>query len=198
MKTTIAGLVLVLGLTASASAALAADASTNPGVRLTTNLGVIELELYPDKAPETVKNFLSYVDKGHYSGTLFHRVIRGFMIQGGGYESGMAPKAAGLPIRNEATNGLKNTVGTIAMARTMDPHSASAQFFINTVDNAFLDHRDQSVRGWGYCVFGKVTNGLDVVKKIEDVATGNIPGFQNVPRTEVVIRKAERIGSAAK
>jgi len=198
MRMTIAGLALVLGLTAGSAPALAADAGGNPHVRLTTSLGVIELELYPDKAPETVRNFLAHLDKGFYNGTLFHRVIKGFMIQGGGYEPGMKHKTVGLPIRNEAANGLKNKAGTIAMARTMEPHSASAQFFINTVDNAFLDHRDQSLEGWGYCVFGRVTQGMDVVKKIEAVATGNHVGLQNVPKTEVVIRKAERIGAAAK
>jgi len=195
---TIAGLALVFGLAAGAAPAQAADAGSNPNVRLTTSLGVIELELYPDKAPETVRNFLAHLDKGFYNGTLFHRVIKGFMIQGGGYEPGMKHKTVGLPIRNEATNGLKNKAGTIAMARTMEPHSASAQFFINTVDNAFLDHRDQSLEGWGYCVFGRVTQGMDVVKKIEAVATDNHGGFQNVPKTEVVIRKAERIRAAAK
>ncbi len=197
MKSAIACLALILGL-AGGAPAVAADAAANPRVRLTTSLGVIELELYPDKAPETVRNFLGHLDRGFYDGTLFHRVIKGFMIQGGGFEPGMKSKAVGLPIRNEAANGLKNKAGTIAMARTMEPHSASAQFFINTADNAFLDHRDQSREGWGYCVFGRVTQGLDVVKKIEAVATGNISGFQNVPKTEVVIRKAERVAAAAK
>jgi cyclophilin family peptidyl-prolyl cis-trans isomerase len=125
---------------------------------------------------------------------VFHRVIPGFMIQGGGFESGMKQKKTDAPIRNEADNGLKNLAGTIAMARTMEPHSASAQFFINTVDNAFLDHRDKSMQGWGYAVFGKVTGGMDVVKKIESVPTGRVGPFENVPKEPVVIRKIERAG----
>ncbi len=176
----------------------AAEAPGNPAVRLTTNLGAIELELFADKAPGTVKNFLDYVDAGFYNGTIFHRVIPGFMIQGGGFEPGMKQKPVRAPIRNEADNGLKNLAGTIAMARTPDPHSASAQFFINTVDNPFLDHRDKSAPGWGYCVFGKVTNGLEVVKRIEAVPTGRAGPHGDVPRQDVVIQKAERIRPARK
>jgi len=169
-------------------------AAANPQVRLTTSLGAIEIELDARKAPKTVANFLGYVDKGFYNGTIFHRVIPGFMIQGGGFAPGMKEKPAGARIQNEADNGLRNLAGTLAMARTPDPHSASAQFFINTVDNKFLDHFDKSPQGWGYAVFGKVTKGLDVVKRIELVRTGNAGMHQNVPREDVIILKAERIG----
>jgi cyclophilin family peptidyl-prolyl cis-trans isomerase len=179
---------LFLGLSAAAPLAHAA----NPGVRLTTNQGVIEIELYADKAPITVKNFLGYVDSGFYNGVIFHRVIKGFMIQGGGMTPGMKEKPTGAKIQNEADNGLKNTAGTLAMARTPDPHSASAQFFINTVDNAFLDHTGKNPRGWGYAVFGKVTKGMDAVKKIEAVETGVAAGHGDVPKNDVVIQKAER------
>ena len=166
----------------------------NPQVRLTTSAGVIELELDAAKAPVTVKNFLDYVDAGFYNGTIFHRVIPNFMIQGGGFETGMKEKAkTKAPIQNEADNGLKNLSGTIAMARTGDPHSASAQFFINAKDNAFLNHRDKTMQGWGYAVFGKVTKGMDVVKKIETSATKNVGAYENVPTKDVVIQKAERI-----
>jgi cyclophilin family peptidyl-prolyl cis-trans isomerase len=189
----LAGGLLVGGLVAQA-----AETTGNPKVRLSTNLGAIELELYADKAPGTVKNFLEYVDAGFYNGTIFHRVIRGFMVQGGGFESGMKQRPARGPIKNEAENGLKNLAGTIAMARTPDPHSASAQFFINTVDNPFLDHRDKSTQGWGYCVFGRVTNGMDVVKQIEATPTGRTGPHGDVPRQDVVIQKAERIKPAKK
>jgi cyclophilin family peptidyl-prolyl cis-trans isomerase len=175
------------------SAAFAADAKTNPQVRLTTDLGAIEIELYADKAPVTVKNFLQYVDAGFYDGTIFHRVIANFMIQGGGFEPGLKQKSANAPIQNEADNGLKNTTGTLAMARTSDPHSASAQFFINAKDNEFLNHRGKNGNDWGYAVFGKVTKGMDVVKKIEAVATTMKSGHGDVPAKDVVIRKAERI-----
>jgi len=162
-------------------------------VRMTTSLGVVEIELDAQRAPATVKNFLGYVDSGFYNGTIFHRVIPGFMIQGGGMTPGMKEKKTGAPIQNEADNGLHNTAGTLAMARTMDPHSASAQFFINTVDNPFLDHRGKTLQGWGYCVFGKVTKGMDVVKKIEGVATANAGMHQNVPVKDILIKKVERI-----
>jgi cyclophilin family peptidyl-prolyl cis-trans isomerase len=168
-----------------ATVALAA----NPSVRMTTSLGDVEMELYADKAPVSVRNFLGYVDSGFYNGTLFHRVIPNFMIQGGGFEPGMKQKATGAAIVNEADNGLKNTVGTLAMARTMDPNSATAQFFINTSDNAFLDHRAKNVRGWGYAVFGKVTKGLDVVMKIAGVKTGQYQDFTDVPEKDVVIKR---------
>ncbi len=174
--------------------AFAADAKPNPHVRLTTNVGVIELELDAAKAPVTVKNFLEYVDAGFYNGTIFHRVIPNFMIQGGGFEPGLKEKAkTRAPIQNEADNGLKNLAGTIAMARTGDPHSASAQFFINAKDNDFLDHRGKTTQGWGYAVFGKVTKGMDVVKKIETTATKSVGSFENVPAKNVVIQKAEQI-----
>ncbi len=189
MKRLILG--LLFALAGLPLAAPAAEPAAHPQLRLTTSLGAIELELYPDKAPLTVKNFLGYVDSGFYNGTIFHRVIPGFMIQSGGFRPGLDPKPAGAPIQNEAGNGLKNLAGTLAMARTSEPHSASAQFFINTVDNSALDHRDQSPRGWGYAVFGKVTKGMDVVKKIESVATGRVGSHQNVPQRDVVIQKIE-------
>ena len=167
--------------------------AANPQVRITTNMGVIEAELYADKAPLTVKSFLGYVERGHYNGTVFHRVMSGFMIQGGGFVPGLKQKSTGAPVKNEADNGLKNLTGTLAMARTPDPHSASAQFFINTVDNAMLDHRDKTDRGWGYAVFGKVTKGMEVVKKIESVHTHTVGPFENVPKQDVVIQKMEQI-----
>jgi cyclophilin family peptidyl-prolyl cis-trans isomerase len=145
------------------------------------------------RAPTTVANFLKYVQDGFYNGTIFHRVIPGFMIQGGGLEPGMKRKPTSAPINNEADNGLKNTNGTIAMARTGDPHSATSQFFINTVNNDFLDHTDKSPRGWGYAVFGKVTKGMEVVKKIESVPTGQAGAHKDVPTTDVVIDKIELI-----
>ena len=158
-------------------------------VRMETNKGVITLELDGKNAPETVANFVEYAKAGFYDGTIFHRVIPGFMIQGGGFTTDMKQKATRAPIKNEAGNGLKNTTGTIAMARTGDPHSATAQFFINVKDNGFLDHTAQTPQGWGYCVFGKVTDGMDVVNAIEHVETGNRSGFQDVPLDEVVINK---------
>src|SRR5260370_19546118 len=140
-------------------------------VRLQTNFGIIALDLDAERAPETVKNFLAYVESGFYSNTVFHRVIDGFMVQGGGFEPGMRQKPARNPIKNEADNGLKNERYTIAMARTSEPHSASSQFFINVKDNGFLDHTTQNAQGWGYCVFGKVVEGRDVVDKIKQVNT---------------------------
>ena len=160
-------------------------------VKLHTNFGTIVLELDAAKAPETVKNFLAYVEGGHYDNTIFHRVIDGFMIQGGGFEPGMNQKPTNAPIQNEATNGLKNDRYTIAMARTGDPHSATAQFFINVKDNAFLNHTAPSGQGWGYCVFGKVVEGMDVVDKIKGVRTGSKGFHQDVPVEDVVIQKAE-------
>jgi peptidyl-prolyl cis-trans isomerase A (cyclophilin A) len=156
---------------------------------LKTSLGEITIELYPDKAPITVKNFLDYVDAKFFDGTIFHRVIPDFMIQGGGFTPDMQQKPTRAPIKNEAGNGLKNTTGTLAMARTGVVDSATAQFFINTVDNPSLDHRDEGA-GFGYAVFGKVVNGMDVVKKIATVPTGNKGPFQNVPTTPVVIESA--------
>ena len=158
-------------------------------VILTTNLGAIKIELDATKAPKTVANFLSYVESGHYAGTIFHRVIDGFMIQGGGFEPGMNQKETQAPIENEANNGLKNERYAIAMARTGAPHSASAQFFINTANNSFLDYPGQD--GWGYCVFGKVTEGTDIVDKIKSVKTSRTGMFQDVPVEDVIIEKAE-------
>ncbi|MBK7135484.1 MAG: peptidyl-prolyl cis-trans isomerase [Rhodocyclales bacterium] len=160
-------------------------------VKLHTNFGTIVLELDAAKAPETVKNFLAYVEAGHYDNTVFHRVIDGFMIQGGGFEPGMNQKPTNAPIQNEAANGLKNDRYTVAMARTGDPHSATAQFFINVKDNAFLNHTAPSGQGWGYCVFGKVVEGMDVVDKIKGVKTGSKGFHQDVPADDVVIQKAE-------
>jgi peptidyl-prolyl cis-trans isomerase B (cyclophilin B) len=163
----------------------------NPMVVLSTSMGDIKVELYPDKAPKTVENFLAYVKAGQYDGLVFHRVIPNFMIQGGGLDKDMNEKKTDrAPIQNEANNGLKNTVGTIAMARTSDPHSASAQFFINVKDNGFLDHREQTTQGWGYAVFGKVVEGMDVVRKIENVPTTTQAPHQNVPKDAVVITSA--------
>jgi peptidyl-prolyl cis-trans isomerase B (cyclophilin B) len=158
---------------------------------LHTNHGAITLELDAEKAPTTVENFLAYVTAGHYDNTVFHRVIDNFMIQGGGFEPGMKQKPTRDPIKNEADNGLKNARGSIAMARTNDPHSATAQFFINTVDNDFLDFRAPNSQGWGYCVFGHVTDGLDVVDKIRKQATGSKGFHQDVPKEDVIIERAE-------
>ena len=160
-------------------------------VNLHTNHGVITLELDAAKAPATVENFLKYVKAGHFDNTIFHRVIDGFMIQGGGFEPGMKQKPTQSPVKNEADNGLKNDKYTIAMARTSDPHSATAQFFINVADNGFLNHTAPNAQGWGYCVFGKVTAGTDVVDKIKDVSTGNRGMHQNVPTMAVVIQSAK-------
>jgi peptidyl-prolyl cis-trans isomerase B (cyclophilin B) len=160
-------------------------------VKLHTNHGVITLELDAAKAPATVENFLSYVKSGHFNNTVFHRVIDGFMIQGGGFEPGMKQKPAGAQIKNEADNKLKNDNYTIAMARTSDPHSATAQFFINVGNNDFLNHTAPTSQGWGYCVFGKLTAGTEVVDKIKGVKTGSRAGHQDVPVEDVVIEKAE-------
>lgn len=162
-------------------------------VALNTNQGRIVLELDAAKAPKTVANFVEYVKSGHYNGTIFHRVIDGFMIQGGGFDEKMKQKSSGVPIQNEADNGLKNDIGTIAMARTGDPHSATAQFFINVGNNAFLNHSGKNSQGWGYAVFGKTVEGMDVINKIKGVATGNAGGHQDVPRTPVIIETAEII-----
>lgn len=159
-------------------------------VTLKTNHGDITLELFADKAPKTVENFLSYVKDGFYDGTIFHRVIDGFMIQGGGMTPDMEQKTTKDPIENEANNGVANAAGTIAMARTNDPHSATAQFFINVKDNDFLNFSSESMNGWGYCVFGRVTAGMDVVEKIKNVKTGNYGYHQDVPVEAVVIENA--------
>ncbi len=157
-------------------------------VTIETSKGNIKLELFADKAPVTVENFLKYVKSGFYSNTIFHRVIKGFMIQGGGMEPGLIDKEGGFdPIKNEADNGVANEEGTIAMARTMEPHSASNQFFINTVNNSFLNYKSPTPDGWGYCVFGKVVEGMDVVKAIEAVTTGRMGYHSDVPKEEVLI-----------
>lgn len=160
-------------------------------VKIHTNYGLIGLELFADKAPETVKNFLSYAEEGFYDNTIFHRVIDGFMVQGGGFEPGMDQKETKATIKNEANNGLANEVGTVAMARTNEPHSATSQFFINVGNNSFLNFRSESGDGWGYCVFAKVSEGMDVVNKIKDVKTGNSGYHQDVPVEDVIIQKVE-------
>lgn len=182
---------ILAGLMALASYTVIA-ATTNPVVRITTTMGVIEIELDRKRAPITVENFIKYTNDGFYNGTVFHRVIPRFMIQGGGFKPALERKEPREPIKNEAGNGLKNLTGTIAMARTSDPHSATSQFFINTVDNGFLD-KEQARDGWGYTVFGKVTKGMDVVKKIEAVPTGRVGPYGDVPTKDVVIEKVEVI-----
>jgi peptidyl-prolyl cis-trans isomerase B (cyclophilin B) len=162
-------------------------------IKLHTSHGEITIDLNNEKAPITTQNFIDYVNSGHFDNTIFHRVINDFMIQGGGFESGMSQKEARAPIRNEAANGLKNDAYTVAMARTSDVHSASAQFFINIADNGFLNHTSPTTEGFGYCVFGKVVEGKDVVDKIKKVETGNKSGHQNVPLDDVIIQKAEEI-----
>ena len=163
----------------------------NPKVELhITDYGVVTLELDAEKAPLSTANFLAYVNKGHYNNTVFHRVIPGFMVQGGGFGPGMEQKSADAPIQNEANNGLRNELYTVAMARTNDPHSASAQFFINVANNSFLNHTTPSAQGWGYAVFGKVVDGSDVVKKIEGSPTGRRGFHDDVPKQDVVIEKA--------
>ena len=169
--------------------------AANPVVDMQTNQGDIRIELYPDKAPATVANFIRYVKDGFYNGLVFHRVIDGFMIQGGGFDRQMHEKQTRAPIRNEANNGLKNLAGTIAMARTNDPNSATAQFFINLVDNGSLDY--PSFDGWGYAVFGKVIKGFDVVQTIGKVATHDVGPYQNVPLTPVVIQSATLLAPGA-
>ena len=159
-------------------------------VTLKTNFGDITLELFEDKAPKTVANFLSYVQDGFFDNTIFHRVINNFMVQGGGFTEDMEQKETKAPIENEANNGVANEVGTIAMARTQDPHSATSQFFINVNNNDFLNHTSESANGWGYCAFGKVTEGMDVVEKIKAVKTGNSGYHQDVPVEPVIIEKA--------
>ncbi len=162
-------------------------------VKIETSMGEIEVELNAEKAPKTVENFLAYVKAGHYDGTIFHRVIDGFMVQGGGMTEDMKEKPTNAPIENEADNGLSNDAYTLAMARTMDPHSATAQFFINVKKNDFLNHTAKTPQGWGYTVFGKVTKGHGVINKIKGVATGNKGGHQDVPTQPITILKAEVI-----
>lgn len=164
-----------------------------PTVVFETNHGSFTIQLDPEAAPATVENFLAYVDAGHYDGTIFHRVIEGFMVQGGGYDATLNKKPVRAPVENEATNGRKNIKGTVAMARTSDPHSATAQFFVNVVDNPFLDHKQPSGDGWGYCVFGEVTDGMDVVDAIRKVPTGPRGPFRkDCPQSDVVIQSARR------
>lgn len=160
-------------------------------IRMTTTLGTIDIELFDNEAPLSAKNFSDYVEAGFFDGLIFHRVIPGFVIQGGGFMPGMQQRKTGAPITNEADNGLKNLRGTLSMARTNDPHSATSQFFINLKDNPFLDHRGKNANGWGYAVFGKVVAGMDVVDKIAKVPTGNQAGHEDVPEKDVVVTKAE-------
>jgi len=191
-------IVRILSLCLLALLPIGSFAADAPRVRLETNMGNIVVELYPDKAPKTVANFLQYVRDGFYNGTIFHRVIPNFMIQGGGFTTDYKRKQTRPPIMNEADNGLKNLRGTVAMARTFEPHSATAQFFINVVDNPFLDHKNDTPRGWGYAVFGKVVEGMDVVDKIRNVPTGHAGPFpQDAPLKQVVIKKAEVVKPAA-
>ena len=178
MKTLLVSLLLLSSLSVMAA---------NPKVTIKTNKGDIEVELFQDKAPISVKNFLDYVSKGQYKGLIFHRVINNFMVQGGGFDKDMKEKSVGAPIKNEAANGLKNETGTLAMARTNVVDSATSQFFINVNDNAFLDHRDTSAQGFGYAVFGKVTSGMPIVNKIKMVKTGTRGMFEDVPTEAVVI-----------
>ena len=163
-------------------------------IEMQTTFGAITLELDFERAPVSAKNFQSYVESGFYDGTIFHRVIDGFMIQGGGFEPGMKQKETGEPIKNEADNGLSNKTGTIAMARTNDPHSATAQFFINVNDNKFLDHRDKSPQGWGYAVFGRVVSGEEVLDRIRQTETGSAKGHQDVPVDDVIIEAVRVVG----
>lgn len=174
-----------------------AFAQTNPVVVMETSMGEVEIELDQAKAPNTVKNFLGYVNDKFYDGTIFHRVINNFMIQGGGFSKDMKEKSAKAPIQNEAANGLKNSTGTIAMARTGDPHSATAQFFINVNDNVFLNHTAPNQSGYGYAVFGKVINGMHVVERIKMVKTGNVSGHSDVPMDTVLIKSIRLKGGSA-
>lgn len=165
----------------------------NPMIKMSTTLGAIEIELYPKEAPVSVKNFIDYVESGHFDGLIFHRIIPGFMIQGGGFTEDMQPRTTSAPIKNEADNGLKNLAGTLSLARTSAPDSATSQFFINLVDNAFLDHTAKTQSGWGYAVFGKVTKGMDVVEKIGALPTTTVGPYGDVPIEAVIIKKAKKI-----
>ena len=182
---------ITLAVTLFSCIQIAEAQAAGPRVNIETNYGIIVLELYKQKAPKTVENFLGYVRDGFYDETIFHRIIKGFMIQGGGLTLTLERKKVKPSIPNEADNGLKNLRGTIAMARTRDPHSATAQFFINTVDNAFLDYKAKNMKGWGYCVFGKVIEGMNVVDKIENLPTSNKGGRQNVSTAPIIINHAE-------
>ncbi len=176
----------------------APTSSTSPRVLMQTSMGDIVIELYPDKAPKSVANFLQYVDDGFYNGTIFHRVIDGFMIQGGGFTPDMEQKQTRAPIMNEADNGLRNTIGTVAMARTMEPHSATSQFYINVAMNSSLDFREKTPRGWGYAVFGRVIKGMEVVKAIKSVPTTRVEVYRDVPATPIMIEKVSRLAANAK
>lgn len=195
MKALIGLLAALALLICGQPAGAAAKKADEPLVKLETNYGDIVVELNSRKAPRTTANFIQYVKSGHYDGTIFHRVIRNFMIQGGGLTQDMRERRTLAPIRNEADNGLKNRKYTIAMARTGDPHSASSQFFINTANNDFLDFKDQTTQGWGYAVFGKVVEGEKVVDKIEAAATGRRAGYDDVPVEPVIIKKAYVLNS---
>ena len=186
-------------LAAIVALVLALDvAAAEPRVELKTTMGTIVVELFPERAPATVKNFIQYVTDGHYDGTVFHRVIPNFMIQGGGFARDFKQKPVRQPIRNEAGNGIKNTVGTVAMARTSAPHSATAQFFINVADNDFLDFRYPTEQGYGYCVFGRVVTGMDVVRRIAAARTGAGPGpHRDVPLQPILIERATVLNAAA-
>ncbi len=190
MKTTLASILVILSILIFAGSAIAED--INPKVVLETSKGKIVLELFPDNAPETVKNFLNYVDAKFYDGMIFHRVIPNFMIQGGGFTTDMKRKTTQAPIKNEADKGLKNDRGTIAMARTGDPHSATAQFFISSKNNDFLNYRSKTQQGWGYAAFGKVVEGMKTVDAISAVKTKTLGGFRDVPAEPVVITSARR------
>ena len=190
MKTMLVSTLIVLTILIFAGSAIAED--INPKVVLDTSKGKIVLELYPDNAPETVKNFLNYVDAKFYDGMIFHRVIADFMIQGGGFTIFMQRKTTQAPIKNEADKGLKNERGTIAMARTGDPHSATAQFFINLKNNDFLNHSSKTQQGWGYAAFGKVIDGMKTVDAIAAVKTKTVSGYRDVPAEQVVIKSARR------
>ena len=173
-----------------ALASISGLAQNAPKVEMKTNMGEIVIEVYPDKAPLSADNFLKYVKDGFYNGTIFHRIINGFMVQGGGFDKSMKEKTTRAPIQNEAKNGLKNQTYTIAMARTADPHSASAQFFINVKDNAFLNHSGENMHGWGYCVFGEVIEGQEVVDAMKVVPTGRFGGHDDVPKEAILIESA--------
>jgi peptidyl-prolyl cis-trans isomerase B (cyclophilin B) len=186
---------LLFGIVGSAAAQQGGGTASHPRVAFDTSKGKIVIELFEDKAPKTVANFLQYVKSGHFDGTIFHRVIPGFVIQGGGFTADMTQKPTKPPIQNEADNGLKNSRGTLSMARTSDPNSASSQFFINLKDNASLDHTGKSMQGWGYAVFGRVVEGMDVVDQIAQVRTGSKGGHSDVPVEPIVVRKAQVLGN---
>ena len=191
MKTTLVSVLTICSLLIFAGSAIAED--INPKVVFETSKGKIVLELYPDNAPETVKNFLNYIDSKYYDGTIFHRVIPNFMIQGGGFTPDMQRKPTQDPVKNEADTGLKNDRGTIAMARTGNPHSATGQFFINSKNNDFLNHKSKTQQGWGYTAFGKVVEGMKIVDAISAVKTKTTGGFQDVPAEPVVIKSAKQL-----